>query len=69
MSALESIIEWTQNELPDWQSDAVRRLLTQEELTENDKNEILAMLKEKNGIVDEKNPAPKAPPLEEKQDF
>jgi hypothetical protein len=63
MSALESIIEWAQNELPDWQSDAVSRLLTQEELTENDKNEILAMLKEKNGIVDEKNPAPQARPL------
>ena len=63
MSTLESIIEWAQNELPDWQSDAVRRLLTQEQLTEKDKSEMLVILKGKNGIVDEKNPAPKVRPL------
>ena len=57
MSALERIIKWAQNDLADWQSDAVRRLLTQDRLVDSDKAEILAMLKEGHGPGDSKKPA------------
>jgi hypothetical protein len=63
MSALDSIIKWAEDDLQDWQSDAVRRLLTQEELSPDDQDEILRMIKERHGIVDPKKPAPKPQPL------
>lgn len=47
MSALDLIIEWAAKDLSDWQSDAVRRLLTQDSLTEKDKEEIFNILKRK----------------------
>lgn len=59
MSALDSIIKWAEENLLDWQSDAVRRLLLQEELTPEDKEEILRMIKERHGIKDPERPAPK----------
>lgn len=65
MSTLESIIKWAQKELYDWQREAVRRLLIQGELNQNDKAEILLMLKEHHGLVDPENPAPKPKPLSE----
>lgn len=55
MSVLESIIEWAEKDLPAWQSDAVRRLLTQDILTEDDKNELFVMLKASHVLVDFKN--------------
>jgi len=67
MSALEQIIKWAQNDLTDWQSDAVRRLLTQDKLTDSDKAEILAMLKEGHGLGDPQKPAPKAQPVKRGQ--
>jgi ABC-type lipoprotein export system ATPase subunit len=54
MSALESIIKWALNDLPDWQSDAVRRLLTQEELSDKDEEEIFKMLKGSCDLLDKK---------------
>lgn len=63
MSALDSIIKWAEEELLDWQSDVVRRLLLQEELTAEDKEEILWMIKERHDIKDPKHPAPKPQPL------
>ena len=63
MSALDSIVEWAEEDLLDWQSDAVRRLLLQEELTPEDKEEILRMIKESHGLKDPKHPAPKLQPL------
>lgn len=39
MSTLDLIIKWAQEDLLDWQSDAVRRMLTQEELTKEDKRD------------------------------
>lgn len=53
MSALNKIIKWAQNEIPDWQSDAARRILTQEKLTEKDKNDILQLLKQKHGLIND----------------
>ncbi len=38
-SALQSIVDWAENELSAWQSDAVRRILTQDELDESDKKD------------------------------
>ena len=57
MSVLNEIAEWTK-ELPDWQSDAVRRILVNGDLIDDDRKELLAMLKETKGIVDSTNPAP-----------
>jgi hypothetical protein len=62
MPALDSIIKWAEEDLLDWQSDAVRRLL-QNELSPEDKDEIFRMVKEKHGIVDAEHPAPKPQPL------
>ncbi|MBC8275378.1 MAG: AAA family ATPase [Chloroflexi bacterium] len=67
MSTLESIIQWAQDDLEEWQSDAVRRLLTQDELTDNDKSEILTMLKERHGLTDPTQPAAKPQPLKKGQ--
>jgi hypothetical protein len=63
MSALDSIIKWAEEDLLDWQKDSVRRLLTQEELTSEDKEEILRMIKESHDIKDPEHPAPKPQPL------
>jgi len=54
MSSLESIIKWGINEISDWQSDAVRRILTQESLTEDDEQELLDMLKFKYSLCDKR---------------
>ena len=63
MSALDSIIKWAEEDLLDWQSDALRRLLLQEELTPEDREEILKMIKEKHDIKDPEHPATKPQPL------
>lgn len=67
MSTLESIFQWVQDDLTEWQSDAVRRLLTQDELTNSDKAEILTMLKERHGLRDPTQPAAKPQPLKKGQ--
>jgi hypothetical protein len=63
MSALDSIIKWAEEDLLAWQSDAIRRLLLQEELSEADKDEFLRMIKERHAIKDDAHPAPKPKPL------
>ena len=63
MSTLEAIFKWTQEDLKPWQSDAVRRLLTKYELDNNDKAEILAVLKESHGLEDVTKSAIKPKPL------
>lgn len=49
MSLLDSICEWAQT-LLDWQGDAVRRLLLQEDFTEKDLDEIICILKAKHDL-------------------
>ena len=61
-SALERVIDWSQG-LPKWQSDAVRRLLTQQALTPSDENELLAMLKAAHGLIDPEPAAPSPRPV------
>jgi len=56
VSVLESVVTWAERDLPPWQSDAVRRLLTQHVLTEDDKTELFAMLKTRCGLVDSTTP-------------
>ncbi|MDP2982729.1 MAG: AAA family ATPase [Candidatus Latescibacter sp.] len=63
MSTLESIVEWAEKDLIAWQSDAARRFLTQDEVGESDKLQIMAMLKERHSLGDPENPAPKPQPL------
>ncbi len=64
MAAIDQVIEWARTELPNWQADAVRRILTQDYLTANDRSEILAMLKERHGLGDPNQPAPQSVPID-----
>jgi hypothetical protein len=64
MSAIDQIIDWASKEIPAWQGDAVRRMLTQVELTESDKNEILEMLKIEHGISELKASTPSPKPIQ-----
>lgn len=63
MNALESVIKWAESDLTVWQSDAVRRLLLQDALTDDDRNEILLMLKALQGLLPDGVTPPKAQPL------
>jgi len=63
MTTLETIIHWAESDLPAWQSDAVRRLLSQDALSDDDKNDILLMLKSGVGLNDAKTPAPTPMPV------
>ena len=67
MAAIDQVIEWAQKELPSWQADAIRRILTQNYLTPQDKIELLAMLKERHGLEDPNQPAPICIPIESGQ--
>jgi len=45
MSAVESVIKWSKS-LPPWQADVVRRLLTKNEFSKKDEDEIFLMIKD-----------------------
>ncbi|MHB8835107.1 MAG: AAA family ATPase [Candidatus Methylomirabilia bacterium] len=64
MTALESIIAWVESDLPEWQSDAVRRLLVQDALTDDDRKELLSMVKTIHGLLPDGTPPPKPQPLQ-----
>jgi energy-coupling factor transporter ATP-binding protein EcfA2 len=51
MSLLQQILVWSQS-LPEWQSDAVSRLLKKQTLSDADKEELYALLKAVHGIPD-----------------
>ena len=57
MGVLSQITEWAKG-LPDWQSDAVRRILVKGDLAANDEEQLLAILKKTKGIEDPNNPTP-----------
>lgn len=57
MGVLSQIAKWAEG-LPDWQSDAVRRILVKGDLIDSDRKELLAILKKSKGIEDPNNPAP-----------
>lgn len=63
MTTIETIIHWAENDLPGWQSDAVRRLLSQDALSDDDKNDILLMIKAGVGLNDAKTPVPAPTPV------
>lgn len=54
MSLLQEILNWSQS-LPDWQSDAVARLLAKQTLTVEDQEDLYSLLKLAHGIPDVKN--------------
>ena len=64
MSILREILNWSKT-LPPWQSDAVSRLLTRQELSPADLDELFALLKADKGIPDSKGR--NANPLKEDQ--
>ena len=59
MTAIDEVIEWAEKDLQPWQQDAVRRMLTLEELTDTDKTDLLNMLKEKHGLLGDNVICPK----------
>ncbi len=63
MSLIEAIVEWGKS-LPDWQSDAVRRLLTQDNISEEEVEEFTIFLKCKNGILDKSEKVSEMKPIE-----
>jgi len=63
MTALESIIAWAESDLPEWQSDAVRRLMVQDTLTDDDRKDLLLMLKAIHGLLPDGTAPPKPQPL------
>ena len=62
MAMVEDIIDWAQT-LPRWQADALRRLLSQSELTRSDKNELYRILKSEYALLaaGESSPRPVPP--------
>jgi len=64
MSVLQDILEWA-TDRPVWQRDALRRLVTQEEVTNDDRQVLLRLCLEQSGVVDEESRAPEAQPLSE----
>lgn len=64
MTALESIVAWAESELLAWQGDAVRRLLTQDTLTEADRQELLLMFKALHGLLPDEITPPEPQALE-----
>lgn len=64
MTALNSVVDWAESDLPEWQSDAVRRLLVQDVLTDNDRQEILSMVKAFHGLLPDGITSPKPQPLQ-----
>ena len=53
MSALDLIIKWAES-LPAWQSDIVRRLLTQTVYSEKDQSEAIDMIKSEFDLIEDK---------------
>ena len=58
MPLLQEILNWSKS-LPDWQSDAVARLLAKQTLTVEDQEDLYSLLKLSHGIPDVKNRKPK----------
>lgn len=52
MSIIDSIITWVNTDLPDWQREAVRRLLTQESLTIEDHEYLYNLCKKGHGLLE-----------------
>ncbi len=52
MSIIDSIITWANTELPDWQRDAVRRLLTQDSLTSEDHEYLYNLCRQGHGLLE-----------------
>lgn len=57
MTVLQEILGWSV-ERPDWQRDALRRLVIQSELTDDDIGELTDICKSAHGLVDPPDPAP-----------
>lgn len=62
MSVLEKILTWSASR-PSWQRDALRRLLQQDELAQNDVAELTQICLAAHGIADDAKPAIAAAPL------
>lgn len=58
MAILNEILAWA-NGIPEWQSDAISRLLVHQKLTQQDYDDLYALLKLANGIPDPQNRQPK----------
>jgi energy-coupling factor transporter ATP-binding protein EcfA2 len=63
LAVIDEITKWASTELPPWQSDAVRRLLTQDSLSATDEQELLLMLKAPYGLLVSGGTSPTPQPL------
>jgi energy-coupling factor transporter ATP-binding protein EcfA2 len=66
VNVFEEILRWSQG-LPDWQSDALRRIIQQQEVTSKDIDEVLVMLKLQHGLANGKEMAVKPERLSQKE--
>ena len=57
MTVLQEILNWSQ-QLPAWQADAIGRLFTKGVLSDDDMDDLLALLKAEHGIADSKGRVP-----------
>lgn len=64
MSVLQDILRWSVDR-PIWQRDALRRILTQDDITDKDIDELCLLCLEQNGLVDKDDRAPEPRPLAE----
>lgn len=67
MTMIEKIITWTNTELPDWQKEAVRKLLTQELLSSEDNEQLYNRFKMDYGIFESETTLPASQPLKEEE--
>lgn len=58
MSLLTDILAWTTTDLTAWQRDAARRLVQRQDLTQEDFDDLYAMLKAAHGLADPENRSP-----------
>ncbi|MFZ3002532.1 MAG: AAA family ATPase [Undibacterium umbellatum] len=58
MTILQEVLKWSK-EIPTWQSDAVRRLLSSDDVTANDLDDLYALLKLEHGVADLNGRVPK----------
>jgi len=68
MSIIDSIITWANADLPDWQREAVRRLLTQESLTSEDHDHFYDLCKKGHGLLEANRQLP-VPSLLKKEEI
>ena len=64
MSLINEIVSWANSELPDWQREAVKRLLDQESLTSEDQEQLYNLFKKSHSLLEIDQELPSMEPIE-----